>query len=171
MSETEPQSGEEEFQPELSEELVKQSKIEPSVEVKIEKADDTEISNRPDFDREAAIEHIREKDAAKVLTEMLRVTKKGGKVMIFPTYRSLRNQYPFATREILADNLIDRLKCAITNHQTLVIKKDPALKTEEWERAVADLAQSVRLPKLLEKLERLYMKIRLLLKGDVRKHK
>lgn len=117
------------------------------------------------------MEHIREVDAPKVLAEMLRVTQNDGEILIFPSYQSLKGKYSFARREIVAKNLLDRIKLKLAHQPTLIITKDSSLSEEEWQKAVEDIVRSVRLPKIIENIERIYMKIRLQIKGDVKMHR
>lgn len=116
-------------------------------------------------------EHLRAKDATGALSEILRVTKKGGEIMIYPSYRPLQGKYDFAQRKILAEDIVDRIKLKLASQPTLIIQNKESLTTEEWNQAVSDLAQSVRLPSFAEKIERWFMKLRLHIKGDVRMHR
>lgn len=116
-------------------------------------------------------EHIPEKDSPKVLAEMLRVTKDGGEIMIVPAYRKLRSKYPFAERKIVANGLIGHIKSLLALEQTLVIRKDSTLTKENWNEAIDDIARSVRLPKLVERWERFWMKLRIGLTGHNKLHR
>ncbi len=111
--------------------------------------------------------HIRKEDVPKVLSEMIRVTKPGGEIMLFPS-QNMRLPKNLRGKDFLSIKYKSKVD---PRYRTLKIRKDPTISEQEWSQIAQQLDDISKLPAFLDSYQRLLMKLHIKLKGTRRIHK